>query len=359
MLYSLQYDEINYYINLHVECALNVCKSGFMNDEDDEKSVSRQSQGIYCKKVNADIFNNIFDCKLDDKNICIDFGMIDNIYGNNIIALISFLKKTICTHNKNVYLLDVNNSILDKIDSGDKKQVIYSNDVSSSIKIGKNKKELTYEQMKSKPREIFKKKLEEAVEDCTVELDEKCEVHSSVPVYLSRYIDVKEMVQNNAKLFRLGIYYLGLELINKQILSKEYIFNRNTSLFFHTMNGALIATQLAELFGIDMVYLDHLGPLESVHRKHFEKSITDNKKYIIVSDVICLGGEVGRAKTIIEYCGGKVEGEVCIVDISTAISNQKENRISLYTISKDFNPINYLIKTDLCCICEKEKTCAK
>lgn len=88
----------------------------------------------------------------------------------------------------------------------------------------------------------------------------------------------------------------------------------------------------------------------------FRKSIRDNRNYIIVSDVICLGGEVGRARTIIEYCGGKILGEICLVDIKTIKNRDVANRISLYTVSNECNKIGYTIKTDLCDVCREGGT---
>lgn len=360
MLYSILNDEINYYINIHAECALHTYVNTFMEEDDNEiKNISRQHQGMYCKKVNADIFNHIYEYIYEDKNLCIDFNYIEDVFGNNLISLVSFIKKQFCTKNKNVYLLNLSKNIFNKMNLRDGYQVILENDITMSVKLGTARDEMSISEIISKPRQLFDDKLIKIIGECTIELSPDEGMHTSVPVYLSKYINIKKMAENNPRFFRLGIYYLGLQLMNQNVLEREYIRNKEISLFFHTINGGFIATQLAQLFYIDMVYLDHLGPLENVHRKHFEKSILDSKNYIIVSDVICLGGEVGRAKTIIEYCGGRVCGEVCIVDIRTIEKKMINNRISLYTVSKERNSIGYSIRTELCYECTKEGDCGK
>lgn len=360
MLYSILNDENNYYINIHAECALHTYVNNFMEeDEENIKNISRQQQGMYCKKANADIFTHIYEYAYEDKNLCIDFNIIEDVFENNLILLVSFIKRQFCAKNRNVYLLNLNKNIYGKMNLGDTCQIIQETDNILSVKLGTARDVMTYSEILNKPRQLFEDKLEKIINECTVELLQEDEVHTSVPVYLSKYINIKKMAESNSRFFRLGIYYLALKLLNQGVLKQDYIYNRDMSLFFHTINGGFIATQLAQLFNIDMVYLDHLGPLENVHRKHFEKSILDSKNYIIVSDVICLGGEVGRAKTIIEYCGGSVSGEVCIVDIKTIENKSMDNRTSLYTVSKEQNSIGYLIRTDLCYECKKEDACDK
>ena len=327
-------------------------------DEEDKKSASRQQQGIYCKKANANIFSNIYGYPYEDKNLCINFARIDDISSNNIITFVSFIKRQFCAHKRNVYLLNLHRDIFNKMYLGEKISMLKEDVNMVSIMLGTSRRVLTYSELTKKSMEIFENKLTKSIIDCTVDLTHDDEQHTSVPVYLSKYINVKDLAESNPRFFRFGVYCLGMKLIEQNILSQDYTRNVDMCLFFHTMNGGFISTQLAQLFNIDMIYLDHLGPMENVHRKHFEKSIWDNKNYVIVSDVICLGGEVGRARTIIEYFGGKVSAELCVVDIKT-IYRRPKNRISLYTISKEQNLIGYQIKTDLCDICEKENGCDK
>ncbi len=344
-------DENMYFVSMHAECALHTYSSEFFHDE--IISDARKRKGIYCNKVNADILNCIYDYDYEERDICIDFGGIEEISDNNLVGLISFIKKQFCSRNKTVYIFNLDKKIYTDMNADNIMETLKESDKMIFGKIGKSKNTITYENLIKCKRKLFDEKLEKMIIDATEECTNS--IHTSVPVYLSRYINLKKMVESNSKMLRLAIYYLARKMIDAGIISNNPLENSNISLFFHTINGGYIATQLAELFHIDLVYLDHLGPIESVHRKHFEKSIRDNRNYIIVSDVICLGGEIGRARTIIEYCGGKVVGEISLVDIKTIQSEWLEPRISLYTISKDCNKIDYTIKTALCEKCGRDK----
>lgn len=351
MIYSLLADENMYFMSIHAECALHTYSSEFFHD--DIISDARKIKGIYCKKVNADILKSIYDYNYEEKDICIDFAGIEEISDNNLVGFISFIKKKFCSQNKTVYFLDLNRKIYDNMNIEDIFQVLEQSEEFVFGKIGNTKNTFTYKKLMEYKQKPFDEKLEKMIIDATDECTNS--QHTSVPVYLSQYINLKKMVESNSRLLRLSVYYLALKMIEKGVVSNNPLENNNLSLFFHTINGGYIATQLAELFHIDLVYLDHLGPIESVHRKHFEKSIRDNRNYIIVSDVICLGGEIGRARTIIEYCGGKVLGEISLVDIKTIQSERLTSRISLYTVSNKCNRIGYTIRTDLCDMCGKEE----
>ncbi len=77
MLYSLLADEDIYFINLHAECALHTYSSEFY--QYDIMLDARRTKGIYCKKVNANIFENIYEYDYEEKDICIDFSGIEEI----------------------------------------------------------------------------------------------------------------------------------------------------------------------------------------------------------------------------------------------------------------------------------------
>ena len=317
MLYSLLADEDIYFINLHAECALHTYSSEFY--QYDIMLDARRTKGIYCKKVNANIFENIYEYDYEEKEICIDFSGIEEISKNNLEGFVSKIKKKICSKNQMVYFLNLRKEIYEETGMENFLQINNDNNGNIFAKMGNAKGTYTYSQLIMRKEKVFKERLEKMILESTDECTETQHQHTSVPVYLSHYINLKKMVEAKSRLLRLAIYYLALSMI-------------------------------------DLVYLDHLGPIESVHRKHFEKSIRDNRNYIIVSDVICLGGEVGRARTIIEYCGGKILGEICLVDIKTIKNRDVANRISLYTVSNECNKIGYTIKTDLCDVCREGGT---
>lgn len=347
---------------MHAEVALHSTTTDFYEADVNVMSQIRTAQGIYGKKVNADVLKYISSYHWEDKHLYIDFDGINEISYNNVLFLVENIVKKFCVKEKCVFLCNVCNEIKAQIEkAGDNIPVIYNHlsdldkyDIQISYK-NESKFLLDCSGMKNDYNKLFDKRIEDIILDCSETMKKNDNRHASVPVYLSKYINVKKMITKNNMFIRFCMYQLGRKMIEKNILSDMYSKNSGISLFFHTMNGGYIATQLALLFNLNMVFLDHLGPCGSLHRKHFEKSIVDNEKYVIVSDVVCLGGELSRAKTIIEYCGGKVIGEVCIADIKTITTDSEILRTTLYSVSKDNNKLKYLIKTELCENCERRE----
>lgn len=344
MLYSLLEDRDTYFIKLHAECALHTYSSEFLHAE--ILSEVKRTKGIFCNKLNADIIENIRNYTYMEKNICLDFENIEEITENNFINLVSFLKNCFCAQNKTVFLINLSADIYKRLGEEKDFQTSKTKDELSWGWIGQYESKCTCQDLIHKQEVLFQEELDKLIVNATDTKEQI--VHASTSVYLSKYINLKRMIESNPRMLRLCIYYLAKKLIAEEYISCNPAQNTGISLFFHTMNGGYLAAQLADLLQVDLIYLDHLGPIESVHRKHFEKSIQDSRSYIIVSDVICLGGEVGRAKTIIEYCGGKVLATISLVDIRTIQSQLMNSRISLYTISKECNKIGYTICTDFC-----------
>lgn len=350
MIYSLLKDNDTCYISLHAESALHSNSNSFITDE--LKTDVHEIKGIYSKSINATVLEEIYSYPFDDKNICIDFDKIEDISENSLNRFVNKISSN-CSREIGVYFINISSKICEKIDEKIHYERIHSSEDIESIFFGnENIKKKDYAELQNQFEILFKKKLGNIIKRAT---EKKEEVHASIPVYLDKYVNFKKMVTDDTSFIRFSIYKLALKLIQEGIFLNDYSANKDKRFFFHTLNGGYIATQLAELFNLNMMYLDHLGPIETVHRKHFEKNIQDNINYVIVSDVICLGGEVGRAKTIIEYCGGSVCAEVCLLDIKTIQEEYLNNKISLYTISKNSNDINYTIKTDFCSQCQKEK----
>lgn len=167
----------------------------------------------------------------------------------------------------------------------------------------------------------------------------------SSPVILDKYINVKKLVEN-PKILLLCIYFFALELINKEIFYKNKDSNKEIILFSHTFNGNFISTILSRLLCVERFFIDHLGPINKIERINFSNKIEKGKKYIIVSDVVCLGTEVKIAKNIIEFCGGNVQANIALVGIETTV--KYETGIKEYFFKKittENNPIGYSVRT--------------
>lgn len=172
--------------------------------------------------------------------------------------------------------------------------------------------------------------------------------HSS-NVQLPRYINVKAYIEQKGLLF-LGLYLLCKKAISKNIIQKLIIGEKRPLLFFNSIAGSYLASVFSKLACVDMVFLNHLGPKKKLyHELHKEQLLTD-REYLIISDVVCLGAEVERAKTLIEHAGGHLKGILSVVLVEVVSERPKiENeieKVALLTLQKGYNPIDYQIITD-------------
>lgn len=356
MLYSLMNNENCNFICLHAEESLNIPSASFNYDPEPSEVGGNDFQGVYAKDITANVLYEIQKSKLWDKNLVLNFNNIKSISGNNVVYLFNEIVKEFCAKEKQVYFINICEEIFKQMKEmlmkyksyirhkGKIYYILTASKRYSNFPISLRKNENSF-------NELYNKRLEGMIEQYSETYDGKS--HFSSPVYLSKYINVKKMIENESLFFNFCIYKLAVEMINKKIISDQQYNNKDMFLFFHTLNGSYISTQLAMITKINMVYLDHLGPIESLHKKHFEKCISDNCEYIIVSDVICLGSEVSRAKTIIEYNGGQVKGVACIADIRTTNDSPNPSKASLYTVNNEHNKIDYTIQTELCRNCKK------
>ena len=173
---------------------------------------------------------------------------------------------------------------------------------------------------------------------------EKSYSHSS-NVQLPKYINIKSFIEQK------DISFLGLYLLCKMAICKGLIgYNKKPLLFFSSMAGSYLASVFSKLACIDMVFLNHLGPKKKLYRELHKEQLLADKDYLIISDVVCLGAEIERAKTLIEHAGGKLTGIISVVLVEVVKERPKvENeieKVALLTLTKDYNPIDYQIITD-------------
>lgn len=122
--------------------------------------------------------------------------------------------------------------------------------------------------------------------------------------------------------------------------------NKDKTFFLHTMNGAVIGSILSQLFCMDILLVDHLGPYNKLYMDDLGKTIDYKKKYLVVCDVVCMGTELSNAKTILDVFGVQYEGCITVVNIVT-VGMRNSEITSIYEIDKDNNPVGYKISTDL------------
>ena len=193
---------------------------------------------------------------------------------------------------------------------------------------------------------LFQKELVKKIESnyIIVREGEKSYSHSS-NVQLPRYINIKAFIEQKE------ISFIGLYLLCKMAFGNNLIgYDKRPLLFFSSMAGSYLASVFSKLACIDMVFLNHLGPKKKLYRERHKEQLLADRDYLIISDVVCLGAEIERAKTLIEHAGGKLKGILSVVLVEVVSERpQTESdieKVALLTLTKEYNPINYQIKTD-------------
>lgn len=165
--------------------------------------------------------------------------------------------------------------------------------------------------------------------------------HSS-NVNLPKYINLKAIIEEKE------ISFLGLYLLYKRAKQSGLFKDENNPplLFFSSMAGSYLASIISKLANVDMVFLNHLGPKQKLYRELHKEQLLADRDYLIISDVVCLGAEIERAKTLIEHAGGKLIGILSVVSVEVVSNRLDKNIISLLTLTRDNNTIKYQIITD-------------
>lgn len=163
---------------------------------------------------------------------------------------------------------------------------------------------------------------------------EKMKHHSS-SVYLSAYIDIKQLITLEKPFILYCIYHLAKKIWIKWMDQKKqgsYEYEDKPILICQSLNGSFIASVLSSLLGLDLFIIDSIGPINKLYRS-LGATIQSGKKYIVVSDVVCLGTEVKITKNIIEYLGGIYYGNVSIVRVASI--KEYDNVASVFYINKN------------------------
>ena len=158
-------------------------------------------------------------------------------------------------------------------------------------------------------------------------------------------IDIKCMISKDKEFFIYAIYQLAIKMNNHWSSLRE---KDKPTLICQNLNSSYIASILSSFLKLDILILDNLGPINKLYST-LDNKIEENKKYIVVSDVICLGTEIKIAKNLITFLGGKYVGNASIIRIQTLnpIDKTFDDAECVFTITKENNPFKYQIKTAL------------
>lgn len=164
------------------------------------------------------------------------------------------------------------------------------------------------------------------------------EVKSPTGERITNYINLKEAFENREYLQKISY------LLSKKIVEKTKKNLERYSLFCHTLNGACLAENISLMLGINIVYADRLNTTRQMRKLFMPDHIEQQSRCIIVTDLVCQGHEIQRAKDIVLMLGGTPELYVGVLDLGIHNDMKMSNCIFLRKFdSKDRNSIGYSI----------------
>lgn len=177
-------------------------------------------------------------------------------------------------------------------------------------------------------------------------IDPHTKPHTSSFVYLTSYVDIKKFLSHEKEFMLFALYKLAVKIRKEW----EQDIDKSPILICQSMNSAFIVSFLSNILKLDLLILDKIGPINKLYNR-MDSTIQANKKYIVVSDLVCLGTEVKIVKNLIQFIGGKYLGNVSLIKTETLSKSdikRKDATLAVFSINKTNNKeLKYNIKTDL------------
>lgn len=169
--------------------------------------------------------------------------------------------------------------------------------------------------------------------------------HTSSFVYISSYIDIKKIITYERNLMLFAIYKLALKISSEYIQTNE---GSSVKLVCQSLNGAFITSILSTYLNLDVVIFDKIGPINKLYSR-LNKVIEEDAKYVVISDLVCLGTEVKIVKNLIQFLGGKYLGSISLIKVETLKTIKKEDMTTaIFSINRKNNKeLGYSINTNL------------
>lgn len=341
-------DDFIYY-DLHCQ---EVVSSNFSNE-----SVFAKSQGIYIdrlqtstlKYIIADIFENQ---STSPKKIVLNFKYI-NAVQQNINQTLNIL----ITKGYKVLLTNIQEDVIDEL--GYREINSPNNIIYTKIYIDNITKEFVKRNICNKfylfeddddfiegdfsDKALFNTEFYSKIKQY---IESENSPHTSSFVYLTSFIDIKKFISYEKELTLYSIYLLA-QKINYEWKTD---IDKNPILVCQSLNSSYIVSILSNLLKLDILILDKIGPINKLYNR-LDKNISQTRKYIVVSDMVCLGTEVKIVKNLIEFIGGKYLGNVSLIKTETLKKcdiKKKDATIAIFSIDNSNNKdLNFYITTEL------------
>lgn len=154
--------------------------------------------------------------------------------------------------------------------------------------------------------------------------DEKWSYLESSNVYIKNYLNVKCLfaVPNAFDLILLKMRELIEQVFMNGLEIKE---REKICLLGVSNNGIILSRILAYIMEMNSKSINHLGPMYCMEGDIEDLEKYRNNLYILISDVICLGGEYRMTKGIVSILGSRLLGAVGIVKVRDVYRNEKKS----------------------------------
>lgn len=325
------------YFNLHAE---EVVYSNYINDN---------NIGIYGDRLQIPTIDRVIEEieRMKDnqiKNIVLDFKFINACQPNLNRSIINLKNKGF-----KILLINISKKLCEELafDSFENLNNISQNDVFMKFYLFENNI-VDFTNIDINPSNIFYDEFKTKIK---LYINPHSEPHTSSFVYLTSYVDMKKFMSHENKLLLYSLYLLAIKI--KTEWRKE--IENDPILICQSMNSAYIVSILSTFLKLDILIFDKIGPVNKLYNR-LDNNISDKRKYIVVSDLVCLGTEVKIVKSLIQFVGGKCLGNVSLIKTETLrrdhikkvnatiaiFSIRKENNKELkYNITTNLDPVTY------------------
>lgn len=323
----------NIYYQLHAEQVIN-------------SIIDKTGIGIWEKQLTLSCWDKIIeDCKQNNyknKNIVLNFDGIDSCQNNSLKKINSIMQ-----YSQNIVFINVLKKIIEDLGLS-----FFSNEGNVLIKGTEELFEVFYLTNKtnvkideSNTQRIFSNAFKSTLLKYLDNNNGDLIYHHSSSVYLTKYIDIKRFISHDKEMFIYAVYQLALKL------DKHWrIYNSDKPILIcQNLNSSFISSLLSGFCKMDLLILDKIGPINKLYSV-LDKKIEENSKYIVVSDLVCLGTEIKVTKNLIEFLGGRYCGNVSIIRIETIQLKDKafKDTECVFTINRENNDVfGYKILTAL------------
>lgn len=339
---KLTYNSIVYYA-LHAE----QCMAGIITTESQTNIYDEILTISTINYVIEDITSSIEKNKPTQtfETIVFDFNYIRSCQNNTIEKFSSLFELF-----KDIYFINIHEDIMKSTEMSllKKNESIKNDSTFSILKITKGTIDIKIESLNdlwtNHFSNVIKSLIDEESEDNTPYL------HHSSSVYLSKFIKLKKIITTDSNTILFATYKLAQKIKAKWLNNYQNLDQEaKPVLVCQTLNSSYFASLLSNILCLDLLILDKVGPINK-QSSMLDRKIEENRKYIVISDIVCIGTEIRIAKSIIQFLGGNYVGNASIIRIETLknedrIFSNYESVISIDT--QNAKELNYNILTAL------------